>query len=174
MTLNLENNEQFTGLILLTGVDKPGIASALFDTLSPFSISIVDIEQLIISDRLILTVLIILNPAHQKAIESDLEECASVNDVDIATLFTSRSMINAKSELIEIDINSDKLHPKSIAAVTAALNASGGNIESIARVANDPLTIRFTVSEISLQDVTDLVAPINFEDRSKVYVKAHG
>jgi len=105
MTLNEENNEQFTGLILLTGTDKAGIASALFEILSPFSISILDVEQLVISDRLILTVLIALNPSHQKAIEADLEECASANDVEIATLFASRPMLNIKTPLIDFVIN---------------------------------------------------------------------
>lgn len=81
------DNEQFTGLILLSGVDRPGITEALFNTLAPFSITILDIEQVIISDRLILTVLIALNPAHEKALEDDLLECASELEVDIATLF---------------------------------------------------------------------------------------
>ncbi|MEI7660017.1 MAG: ACT domain-containing protein, partial [Actinomycetes bacterium] len=67
-----QNSEQFTGLILLSGVDKPGITQALFDSLAPFSISILDIEQVVIKDRLILTVLFALNPAHQEAIENDL------------------------------------------------------------------------------------------------------
>ena len=64
--------EQFTGLILLSGVDKPGISQTLFLALAPFSITVLDIEQVVISNRLILTVLISLNPAHEKAIEADL------------------------------------------------------------------------------------------------------
>jgi hypothetical protein len=56
---------QFTGLILVTGVDKPGITQALFETLAPFSITVLDIEQVVIRDRLILTALIRLDPAAQ-------------------------------------------------------------------------------------------------------------
>ena len=63
MTVDADIEEQFTGLILLTGVDSVGISAALFQTLSPFAISIVDVEQVVISDRLILTVLIALNPS---------------------------------------------------------------------------------------------------------------
>lgn len=61
------DTEQYTGLILLSGVDKPGITASLFEVLAPFSITIVDIEQVVIKDRLILTVLITLNPAHEDA-----------------------------------------------------------------------------------------------------------
>lgn len=173
MTLN-QDSEQFTGLILLTGVDKPGIASALFETLSPFAISILDIEQLVISDRLILTVLIGLNPSHQKAIEADLEECASSNEVDIATLFAARPLLKAKSELIDVVIESEKLHPKTIAEITSLLKKVGSNIEQIARVAGVSLTINIVVSGSKLEEVSKLLESINFEDGSKVYVKAHG
>jgi phosphoserine phosphatase len=58
------SEEQFTGLVLLSGVDSPGITSALFETLAPFAVSVLDIEQVVIRDRLILTLLISLSPAH--------------------------------------------------------------------------------------------------------------
>lgn len=174
MTANQENGEQFTGLILLTGVDKPGIASALFQTLAPFSISILDVEQIVISDRLILTVLIGLNPAHQKAIEVDLEECASINNVDIATLFTSRPMSKAKTQLIDVVVESDKLHPKTIAEITVLLNGLGVNIESISRVASAQITLRFTTSGAKLEDISKVLDPYIFENDSRVSVKAYG
>jgi Na+-transporting NADH:ubiquinone oxidoreductase subunit NqrA len=78
MTENSAQTEQFTGLILLTGIDKPGIAASLFETLAPFSIHIIDVEQVINNNRLILTVLIGASPAHQKAIEEDLALCTYV------------------------------------------------------------------------------------------------
>ena len=131
------DNEQFTGLILLSGVDRPGITEALFNTLAPFSITILDIEQVIISDRLILTVLIALNPAHEKALEDDLLECASELEVDIATLFskTTKSSIATKRGLLHVVILSSKLMPQAIAAIAGAIAASGGNIERVSRTA---------------------------------------
>ena len=71
------DTEQYTGLILLSGVDKPGITASLFETLSAFAITVLDIEQVVIKDRLILTVLIALNPAHESAIATDLDICAA-------------------------------------------------------------------------------------------------
>ena len=62
----------FTGLILVSGVDSPGITQALFDTLAPFAVTVLDIEQVVIRQRLILTVLISLNPDHATAIDEDL------------------------------------------------------------------------------------------------------
>ncbi len=78
---------RYTGLILLSGVDSPGISSALFSTLEPFSIVVLDIEQVVIRSRLILTVLIELDPAHASAVEKDLNQCATNLTVDIAISF---------------------------------------------------------------------------------------
>ena len=157
------DNEQFTGLILLSGVDRPGITEALFNTLAPFSITILDIEQVIISDRLILTVLIALNPAHEKALEDDLLECASELEVDIATLFskTTKSSIATKRSLLHVVILSSKLTPQSIAALAGAIAASGGNIERVSRTASMPVTaIEFVISGVSQQILSSALAPI--------------
>jgi phosphoserine phosphatase len=156
-------NEQFTGLILLSGVDRPGITEALFNTLAPFSITILDIEQVIISNRLILTVLIALNPAHEKALEADLLECAAGLDVDIATLFstTTYSSIATKKGLLHVVILSSKLKPQAIAAIAGAIAASGGNIERVSRTASMPVTaIEFVTSGVSQQILSSALAPI--------------
>ena len=55
MTTSSHKTEQFTGLILLTGEDKPGLAHSLFEALSPFSVAVIDVDQIIIGNRLILT-----------------------------------------------------------------------------------------------------------------------
>ena len=101
MTQNSAQPEQFTGLILLTGIDAPGIASSLFETLAPFAVHIIDIEQVVISNRLILTVLIVANPAHQSAIEEDLASCATALDVDIATLFGKTELATMPQDLVQ-------------------------------------------------------------------------
>ena len=40
-----EEKSEFTGLILVSGIDTPGITQALFDSLAPFAITVLDIEQ---------------------------------------------------------------------------------------------------------------------------------
>lgn len=157
------DNEQFTGLILLSGVDRPGITEALFATLAPFSISILDIEQVIISNRLILTVLVALNPAHEKAIESDLMDCAAALDVDIATLFatTTNSSIAAKKGLLHVVLLSTKLVPQAIAQIAGAISATGANIERITRTASTPVTaIELVISGAVQEDVAAALAPV--------------
>ena len=173
MTHNTDGKEQFTGLILLTGVDQPGISAALFECLAPFAVSIIDVEQIVISDRLILTVLIGLNPSHQKAIEADLEQCASTNNIDIATLFENRQLFPVKNGLVQITLSAAKLHPATLAAVSGSLRDIGANIESITRVNGANTTISFAVSNVIAGEVEASLSSLTFEDGTLISIQAH-
>lgn len=151
-----EEKSLFTGLILVSGVDSPGITKALFDTLAPFAVTVLDIEQVVIRQRLILTVLISLNPDHATAIDEDLTACADRLSVDIATSFSEQgdSSIAAKSGLVHVVALANPLAPSAIAAIAEAIASENGNIERIHRTASYPITaIEFTVSGV---DVTSL------------------
>jgi phosphoserine phosphatase len=144
-----EDSQRYTGLVLLSGEDAPGIASKLFSALEPFSLRILDIEQLVIRNRLILTVLIELDPAHAEAIEDDLNQCAIDLDVDIATSFGTSSMISIeeKDGVIKVGISADKFTPGLMADFMTNIFNIGANLEKIHRVANIPrLTFEFYVS----------------------------
>ena len=137
-----ENDERFTGLILLSGVDSPGIFSALFCTLEPFSINVLDIEQVINRSRLILTVLIELDPAHAQAVEEDLNQCAEKLNVDIAISFASETIESfaQKNNLVHISASAQKLNPGAIANLALSIAETGGNVERIHRSASSPST----------------------------------
>ena len=153
--------ERFTGLILVSGVDSPGITESLFETLSPFAVTILDIEQVVIRGRLILTVLISLSPGHAKAIDEDLEACALKIGVDIATSFESSDelTIAAKKALLHVVVLSQSLKPEAINAVASVIADSKGNIERIHRTASYPLTaIEFTVSGADLNELRPALA----------------
>ena len=146
---NTDRNEQFTGLILLSGVDKPGITETLFQTLSPFAVNILDIQQVVIRGRVILTCLISCAPAHADAIEADLEECATSLGVDIASVFENSAAtdIAVKKSLLHVVVLAQELKPTAINAVASVIADNGGNIERIHRTASYPVTaIEFTVS----------------------------
>lgn len=171
------DDAQFTGLILLSGVDKPGITQSLFNVLAPFSITILDIEQVVISQRLILTVLISLNPAHEEAIEADLMECALALDVDIATLFSTKdsSTILAKKDLIHVVILSSKLTPSAVAGVASAITDAGANIERVSRTASSPITaIEFIISGTHQSTISTALAPVAVAQSIDIAVQPGG
>ena len=174
--MNAESS-QYTGLILVSGIDSPGITQALFETLAPFSITVVDIEQVVIRDRLILTVLIALNPAHAQAIEDDLQSCADRLSIDIATSFQEQgqSTIAAKSGLVHVVALGNPLPPTAIAAIAAAIASQGGNIERIQRTASYPITaIEFLVSGADQLSIRQCLAEVTTSNNVDIAVSPGG
>lgn len=168
---------QYTGLILLSGVDTPGITQALFETLSPFAVTVLDIEQVVARDRVILTVLISLNPDHQVAIEEDLNLCAEKLGVDIATSFQSQegSTIAAKTGLMHVVALGNPLSPSAISAIAAEIAEHGGNIERIHRTASYPVTaIEFVVSEVDQNCLRTSLANVANEQSVDIAVSPGG
>ena len=169
--------DPFTGLILLTGIDKPGITATLFETLAPFSLTVLDIEQVVIRERLILTLLIACNPAHTEAIDTDLEELSKTLDVDIATSFSSApiSSIAAKTGLVHAVILSPELLPSAVAKVAQTISELGGNIESISRTASYPVTaIEFVISSADPKILKSSLARVAIEQGVDIAVQPGG
>ncbi len=172
-----DEKSQFTGLILVSGIDSPGITQSLFDTLAPFAITVLDIEQVVIRERLILTVLIALNPAHAQSIEEDLEACAQKLGVDIATSFQEQgqSTIAAKSGLVHVVALGNPLAPTTIAAIAAAIATRGGNIERIHRTASYPITaIEFIVSGADQKEIRQCLAEVTLTHSVDIAVSPGG
>ena len=167
----------YTGLILLSGVDTPGITESLFTTLAPFAITVLDIEQVVARDRVILTVLISLNPDHAQIIEEDLNACAEKLGVDIATSFQVQesSTIAVKSGLIHVVALGNPLKPASIAAIATEIAEHGGNIERIHRTASYPITaIEFIVSQVDISCVRAGLAEVALREGVDIAVSAGG
>jgi phosphoserine phosphatase len=118
---------------------------------------VIDIDQIIIKDRLILTVQISLNPAHQSAIEKDLNSLAEFLQVDIAAVFSMSMIQTQKPDQLRLTMKSEKMHPKYLSLVTKSLLATGANIEDIQRSATDPFEITIEISGISKLQLTEVI-----------------
>ena len=170
MTLNAENSQQYSGLILLTGVDKSGVANALFQTLTPFAVSIIDIDQIVIKQRLILTVQILLNPDHREAIESDLNQLSENLQMDIASLFASSPAPREIEHPIVVSIVSSKMLPRYLNTVTSVIHSLGGNIEKFERQTIQPLKVDLHVSGTSISLLQTVLSQLDSEDDATVTV----
>ena len=156
-----KNTSAFTGLILVSGEDRPGITEKLMSLLSEFSISILDIEQLVIRGRLILTVLIDLDESHAAAVAADLELLEKEVGLDIAIDFAPEQNHTEVSSNLHVVIISDSLKPKSVAVVAAELSKIGANITAIRRTSTNPLTaieIDIYCPDKSIKEIQKLLA----------------
>ncbi|MEJ0014623.1 MAG: ACT domain-containing protein [Actinomycetota bacterium] len=79
---------QFTGLILLSSDDKPGVEESLRAVLEPFSLEIQEIQRIALRGRLIIGILIALDPAHAPAIEEDINAFSLSSGLDVAIDFS--------------------------------------------------------------------------------------
>ena len=158
-----KNTPAFTGLILVSGEDRPGITEKLMSLLSEFSVLVLDIEQLVIRGRLILTVLISLDESHGSAIAADLELLEKEIGFDIAIDFVEEQDSAENPANLHVVIISDSLKPASIAVVAAELSKIQANISAIRRTSSEPLTaIELDIScpDKSIKEVQKLLAVV--------------
>ena len=173
----IENKSTFTGLILVSGEDRPGITESLMKTLSAFSVTIIDIEQLIIRDRLLLTVLLSLDEAHAEAITEDLHTLQDQIGLDIAIDFTQQGSTKISGETLRVVIVGNAIKPSGLAAVASQIAQLGGNISAIKRTAMDPLIsieLELSIPNNSLKEVQGALTSVAIENKIDLAVEPGG
>ena len=172
-----ENKSRFTGLILVSGEDRPGITESLMKTLSEFSVTIIDIEQLIIRDRLLLTVLISIDEAHAEAVAADLTTLQEKIGLDIAIDFTQQHLTTVLGETLRVVVVGDQIKPSGLAEVAAAIARLNGNITSIKRTATDPLIaieLELSIPNNSLKEVQEALTIVAITNNIDLAVEPGG
>ena len=173
----IENKSTFTGLILVSGEDRPGITESLMKTLSQFSVSIIDIEQLVIRDRLLLTILISLDEAHAEAVTTDLNALQEQIGLDIAIDFTQQDSAKISGETLRVVVVGNAIKPSGLAAVASQIAKLGGNISAIRRTAIEPLIsieLELSIPNNSLKEVQGALATIAIENKIDLAVEPGG
>ncbi|MGI9195553.1 MAG: phosphoserine phosphatase SerB [Candidatus Nanopelagicus sp.] len=173
----IENKAIFTGLILVSGEDRPGITENLMQVLSAFSVTILDIEQLIIRDRLLLTVLLSLDEAHAEAIVEDLNALQEQIGLDIAIDFTQQDSTTISGETLRVVIVGNAIKPSGLAAVASQIAKLGGNISAIKRTAVEPLIsieLELSIPNNSLKEVQGALASVAIENKIDLAVEPGG
>ena len=135
----MNGNLKHTGLILLSGVDAPGITEMLFRVLTPFQIEIVDFEQVVIRDRLLLTVLIKFDQAHQSAIEDDVTNAFKDSGIDLAMDFAPGDHASGKNSNLHLVVLAEQIRPIAIAKIANLIQEYNGNIDRVRRTSDQPI-----------------------------------
>jgi phosphoserine phosphatase len=175
------NGSRTTLLITLSGRDRPGVTSRLFSVLARFPLSVADIEQVVIRDRLVLGVLVSCEvPPDLTAIH--LAVTGLAGDLGLETEITAgsaepggtRGLASARGKL-HVTLLGSPLRPEAIAAVAGRIAASGANIDRITRLASDPVTcLELDVSGAEPVSLRDALAREATEHRVDVAVQPGG
>ena len=169
-----KNPPAFTGLILVSGEDRPGITQSLMKVLSQFSVNVIDVEQLIIRDRLLLTVLITLDESHAEAVAADLSILQEEIGLDIAIDFVHHEQNNENSELLNVVIIGESIKPIGLAAVADEIARLGGNIIAIRRTATTPvlaIELNIEIPNKSIKEVQRSLAKVAITNRIDLAVE---
>ena len=142
------SDPQMTLLVTLTGRDRPGVTSRLFDVLARHSLTVADVEQVVIRGRLVLGVLLSTERAPDlTAIHRQVTALAADMGMEAEITMGSREPPRRLGGRLHVTVLGRPLLPSAIAAIAGRIAASGANIDRIGRLADRPVTcLEFDVS----------------------------
>lgn len=135
-----------TVLVTLMGPDRKGVSTRLFGAVASHGVEVVDVEQLIVRGRLILSALL-TRPHDTEAFRAALEEVAAECELDLLVEDGVGDNRPRRVGRAQITLLGTPLLPAALAAITEGIAELGGNIDRILRLARYPVTaIRLEVS----------------------------
>ena len=153
------NREQpRTLLITLTGKDRPGVTSRVFDTLAKFGVEVIDIEQIVLRRRLILG-LLVSTPRDWKPLRRAMEQVADELEMTIDLDRGSGDNRPRPEGRSHVTVLGTPLKSSSVAAIAGRIADTGANIDRIERMARYPITaIDLHVSGVDPEKLRDILA----------------
>ncbi|MFL6174435.1 MAG: ACT domain-containing protein, partial [Marmoricola sp.] len=135
----MNDGAEATVLITLTGKDRPGVTSNVFETLARFGVEVIDIEQIVLRGRLILG-LLVSSPRDWKALRDAVEKVATDLDMNLEIergAGDNRSRPEGRSH---VTVLGSPLRSSNVAAIAGRIADIGANIDRIERMARYPVT----------------------------------
>lgn len=128
-------------LVTVTGYDRPGVTSALFAALAAHDVEVLDVEQVVISDRLVLGVVLALHgdPAPLRravthaaeALGTEVEVSITEDPDDVSVHVPPRHHVLVLGR---------PLRAGAVGEMARRIADLGGNIDSIVRLTHHPVT----------------------------------
>jgi phosphoserine phosphatase len=137
-----------TLLVTLTGRDRPGVTSRLFNVLAGHQLTVADVEQVVIRGRLVLGVLVSCEgPPDLTAIHRQITGLAADMGMEAEITTGSGETDQRRRGRLHVTLLGRPLLPSAIASIAGRIAAHGANIDRIGRLANRPVTcIEFEIS----------------------------
>lgn len=125
-------------LITVTGPDRPGVTSVLMGALAAQQVSLLDVEQVVINDRLTLGVMVSVDTDPEE-VQDVVEQAMGSIGMDVIVEVGGTPAGHRPSTHAVVLLGSP-VTAKAFRAVAAELAGQGGNIDSIRGVADYPVT----------------------------------
>src|SRR3954452_1870978 len=131
-----------TVLATVTGRDRPGVTAAFFSALAAHDVEVRDVEQVVIRDRLILTVLFDLR-GDTAALRNSVTLTAGALGMECEIAIADQGG-SARPEIPgtrhHVIVLGHPLRPGAVSHVAQRIADSGGNIETVTQLSSEPAT----------------------------------
>ncbi|MGB6206470.1 phosphoserine phosphatase SerB [Mycobacterium sp.] len=129
-------------LITVTGVDQPGVTSALFEVLSGHNVELLNVEQVVIRGRLTLGVLVSapLEVAEGKALRAEVEAAIHEVGLDVSIERSDDLPVIREPSTHTIMVLGRPITAEAFGAVAREVASLGVNIDVIRGISDYPVT----------------------------------
>ncbi|NYH90523.1 phosphoserine phosphatase SerB [Actinopolymorpha rutila] len=127
-----------TLLVTLTGRDRPGVTSAVFDTLARYPVEVLDVEQVVLRGRLVLGILVTA-PRDVGRLRQAVEKTGRGLGMYVETEDGAGDNRPRRSGRSHVTVLGQPLRPKAVAAIAGRISDTGANIDRIVRIARYPV-----------------------------------
>jgi len=129
-------------LITVTGVDQPGVTSALFEVLSKHAVELLNVEQVVVRRRLTLGVLVVapVAVADSPELRADVEAAIHGVGLDVTIERSSDTPVMREPSTHTIVVLGRPITAEAFAVVSREVAALGVNIDFIRGVSDYPVT----------------------------------
>lgn len=138
--------EMPTLLVTLSGDDRPGVTSALFDAIADVGAEVLDLEQVVVRDHLTLAMLL-ASGGNEQRLKDVVREVADDLGMSARVSTGAGDNVIRRTGRAAVVVLGAPLLASAVAAVTARIAAHGANIDRIRRLSHYPVTtVEFDVS----------------------------
>ena len=147
-----------TLLVTVSGDDRPGVTSALFDAIADVGAEVLDLEQVVVRGHLTLALLLSAGPNDER-LRSVVVDVAGALGMQVNVQSGSGDNAPRRGGRAAVVVLGAPLLASAVAAVTARIAAHGANIDRIRRLSRYPVTtVEFDISGADVAPLRDLVA----------------
>jgi phosphoserine phosphatase len=138
----MERNQSTAGalLVTVTGRDRPGVTSTLFATLTGLDAAVVDVEQVVIRNRLVLGVLLRTSRSAEARVRAALESALAPLGMEVEVTAGDADEGPHRRGRSHVTVLGHPLRPAAVAGIAGCIADYGGNIDRIVRIAHYPVT----------------------------------
>ena len=135
-----------TLLVTVSGDDRPGVTSALFDAIADVGAEVLDLEQVVVRGHLTLALLLSAGP-HDLRLRGVVASVASSLGMQVTVESGSGDNAPRRGGRAAVVVIGAPLLASAVAAVTTRIAAHGANIDRIRRLSRYPVTtVEFDIS----------------------------